>query len=144
MNVMVLTSGSWPLFGSRGSFIVPIQLQNCIHEFQKFYLNTNNGRRLNWLHHLCKGDLKMSKYEFQATNFQLSVLVLFNNHSVVSEKEIITATGIPQAEVRRTLKSLIDCRLLLVRKSTNNETGAPFITYTCNDKFVRCVLITFK
>jgi len=69
------------------------------------------------LHHLCKGDIKMKKYEIQATNFQLAILLLFNERPMYNEADILTATGIPLPELRRTLKSLLDCRLLLAKRA---------------------------
>jgi len=138
MNVMVLTSGSWPLFGQKGAFNVPEQLQECILQFQHFYLQSNNGRRLNWLHHWSKGDLKMSRYEIQATNFQMAVLLLFNNGTQFSEQEIISVTGIPNPDIKFTLKSLLECRLLLMRRPVLNSEGKPTSPpiYVLNDKFV--------
>jgi len=124
-NIMVLTSGSWPLFGQRANFTVPPQLENTIQEFTNFYVHIHQGRRLNWLHHLSKGDLKMmytsKPYEFQATNFQLGILLLFNSTDQLSEKDISTLTSLESSELRRTLKSLIDAKIVVRKEGTEGE-----------------------
>jgi cullin 1 len=55
-NVMVLTSGSWPFVGG-DSITLPDELAKCCKFFEAFYLNEHQGRKLNWLPHLSKGEI---------------------------------------------------------------------------------------
>jgi len=117
VDIIVLTSGSWPIFGPKTNWILPTQLENTISEFSKFYLNVHSGRQLNWLHYLSKADLKMmytsKKYEFQCTNYQLGILLLFNNSNELTESDLITLTGLETNELRKTVRSLLETKILL-------------------------------
>lgn len=120
-NVLVLTSGSWPLFGQRSNFTLNPQLSECMEAFQRFYDSLHHGRRLTWLHHLAKGDMRMmytkKRYEFNASCFQMGVLLLFNKPDEggplrLTEKEIATQTSLEGNELRATIKSLLQSRIL--------------------------------
>jgi fatty acid desaturase len=54
-------------------------MEECMAEFQTWYNHVHHGRKLHWLHHLSKGDLRMNylkrKYEVQV-RCELSLLLL--------------------------------------------------------------------
>ena len=55
---MVLTAGSWPLQTQALNFNVPQELEKCINNFHMYYNTQHHGRKLSWLHHLSKGDIR--------------------------------------------------------------------------------------
>jgi len=116
LTILVLTAGSWPLTVPTFNFNVPQELEKCVNHFTAFYSTKHSGRRLNWLHHLAKGDLKTGylkrKYEFQVTNYQLGILLMFNKSDKVTVGEIAAQTNLKDKELSRTLVSLIKAKIL--------------------------------
>jgi len=115
-SILVLTAGSWPLQTQSSNFNVPEEMEMCISSFTQFYNSMHHGRKLNWIHHLSKGDVKTlylkRRYEFQATNYQISMLAMFNNADSITTEEFKNTTGLAATEFERTLRSLVDCKLL--------------------------------
>ncbi|KAM9962638.1 hypothetical protein ACTFIR_005554 [Dictyostelium discoideum] len=124
-SILVLTSGSWSLHSQTSSFIVPQELTLCISAFQQYYSTQHQGRKLNWLHHLCKAEAKSffakKSYDFQVTNFQLGILLIFNTQESVSLEEITKFTNLNENELSRTLQSLIEAKILISKKRDQNN-----------------------
>jgi len=116
-NIMVLTSGSWPIFGPRSNWLLPVQLESAMSEFTRFYLNIHSGRQLNWLHNFSKADIRLmytsKKYEVQATCYQVGVLLLFNSGLQLTEQDMLSGTGMESNELKRTIKSLLETKIIL-------------------------------
>ncbi|CAI7769493.1 unnamed protein product [Closterium sp. NIES-53] len=78
--------------------------------FRDFYLGKHSGRRLMWQHSLghcvVRADFPKGKKELSLSLFQTVVLMLFNDADRLSFAEIRDATGITDAELKRTLQSL--------------------------------------
>eukprot|EP01132_Coremiostelium_polycephalum_P011565 gene11565-14165_t len=125
-SILVLTSGSWSLHSQTSSFIVPQELTICISAFQQYYQNQHQGRKLNWLHHLCKAEVKTNftkkPYEFQVTNFQLGILLLFNTQDTVTLDDITKFTNLNENELSRTLQSLLEAKIILQKKNPDSAT----------------------
>ncbi len=120
-SILVLTAGSWPLQTQLINFTVPLELERCINLFTEFYNKQHQGRKLTWLHHLSKGDVRSlafkKKYEFAVTTYQMAVLLQFNDsheHTLVSLED---ATSLKAVELERTIKSLIETSILKESKS---------------------------
>ncbi|KAJ1533084.1 Cullin-2, partial [Nowakowskiella sp. JEL0078] len=116
--IMVLTAGSWPLSGVVTSeFELPIELGSSVDRFALFYTALHNGRKLTWLHHLAKADIRLNgydkRYEINMSVFQLAVLLQFNNTTTLTITELSTYTKLAVLEVRRIVKSFVDIALLL-------------------------------
>ena len=107
---------------------IPEELERALTRFEEFYHTRYNGRKLTWLHHLSKVDVRMNGakvadqrpatlspcmaqaaqwcrdsqriYDFQMTVPQLSVLLLFNDNDRVSLKDAVDVRG--AARVPRT------------------------------------------
>lgn len=115
-HVLVLTAGSWPLQTQSSNFNVPVELEKCMNHFHAYYNTQHHGRKLSWLHHLSKGDLKTfylkKKYEWNATNYQMAVLLLFNSTDMVTMESIGNSTNLKESELQRTLESLVEAKIL--------------------------------
>jgi len=123
-SILVLTAGSWPLTAQVSSFNVPQELEKCVNNFSAYYGAQYTGRKVSWLHHLSKGDLKTSylkkRYEFQVTNYQMGILLLFNKADKLTVEEISSSTNLKDRELKRTLLSLITSKIL-VKEPTAKE-----------------------
>ena len=108
LTTFVLTQGSWPLqIAKNTTFTVPIQIQQCIDTFKNFYFSTYTGRKLSYIHSLCKGNVKThflnKSYEVTASDFQLSVLFLFNEKDILPWSELQAGTNLKENDLQRTL-----------------------------------------
>ncbi|KAI9336011.1 Cullin [Zopfochytrium polystomum] len=117
LHAMVLTAGSWPISSMVVSeFQLPSQLERSAASFTNFYMEKHTGRKLSWLHHLSKADVKTfyldKRYELNVSTFQLGVLLLFNDSTSMSVNEISAQTRLGDAELKRVLKSLTEAKLL--------------------------------
>jgi len=138
-NVLVLTSGSWPLQGPSSNFILPKALNLAVDEFSKFYEIQHQGRKLNWLHNLCKADLKIEiankRYEVQTTSYQMGVLILFNNSSSMSLNDIQTFTSLSDSELKESIKSLVFYNIIKRTSQGSNEFEGAEV-YEINESFI--------
>ena len=107
-NILVLTSGSWPLSNSNITFQIPVELEDNINQFTEFYQKEHNGRKLTWLYQLSKADVRLytesKRYELNMTLYQVAILLLFNSGDSFTINEIINQTQLPLNEVSRFLK----------------------------------------
>ncbi|GAB5592584.1 hypothetical protein Unana1_07484 [Umbelopsis nana] len=112
-DMLVLTSGAWPLNQSgTGEFKVPAELVKNISKFEEFYKQKHNGRRLTWLWHLSRGEVKVTyldkPYELSVSLHQMTLVLLFNTVQILSIKDMAAQTGLNVPEVLRSVKALVD------------------------------------
>ncbi|KXS20409.1 Cullin-domain-containing protein, partial [Gonapodya prolifera JEL478] len=124
-GALVLTAGSWPLTGlSSTEYQVPQELEKSVAQFAIFYHANHNGRKLSWMWHLSKGDLRLNylekRYELNASLYHVGILLLFNSTDSLSVREVREAICLAPAEIKRLLKVLVDVKLLT---STDPESG---------------------
>lgn len=141
-SIQVLTSGYWPLQVSsgvidstRGQHLIntfpplfkvspgtasvrfPTEVAAVAGTFSEFYGSKHQGRKLQWLHHLGKGELRCNSmrrpYEFSMTSFQMAALIALNDADEVDAEAVESATGMPVSEAEKTLKSLVDSKILI-------------------------------
>ncbi|CAG8608507.1 6088_t:CDS:10, partial [Dentiscutata heterogama] len=118
-SILVLTAGAWPLTqSSMTEFQLPTELERNVSHFSTFYNGHHIGRRLTWLWHLSKADVKLNyldkRYEFSVSLHQLGVLLLFNNVDAYSFRDIREHTGLNDLELKRVMKPMIDLSVFLV------------------------------
>eukprot|EP01127_Copromyxa_protea_P023509 TRINITY_DN8825_c0_g1_i1.p1 TRINITY_DN8825_c0_g1~~TRINITY_DN8825_c0_g1_i1.p1 ORF type:complete len:521 (-),score=98.73 TRINITY_DN8825_c0_g1_i1:72-1634(-) len=128
MTAFVLTNGSWPFTGRRSTYKLPKELVPLKTVFEEFYVNHYNGRRLTWMYHLSQADVKMTytkkKYEFQCNNYQLAVLLLFNEAGKWTLSDIRQQTALDDVEAQRTTMSLCEYKIL---RRVKEEEGDAFV-----------------
>jgi len=131
-SILVLTAGSWPLQVQSSSFNVPQELEKCVDLFQAYYNSQHQGRKLNWLHHLSKGEIRTcylkKPYEFQVTNYQMGVLLVYNgaNTDSLTMDELTRTTSLKDQELARTLESLVEAKVLRMTPANKYESGTEF------------------
>jgi len=114
-NVLVLATGSWPLQPPSTNFATPKELSPAESLFVKFYQGQHSGRKLNWLHQLSKGEVKMvfgRKYLLAASTYQMGVLLQFNQYDKMSFEELQMGTQLTESVLKLTLQSLLKTKVL--------------------------------
>jgi len=84
---------------------------------QFYYSKYNNGRMLNWKLALGNAELRGTfsegkRYEFLCSSFQMFILLLFNEHSVLTYQQFLQMTQIPSHELHQHLIPLIKHKIL--------------------------------
>ncbi|XP_049850293.1 cullin-1-like isoform X2 [Schistocerca gregaria] len=118
-SILVLGTSFWPLQAPVRSFSIPKELACWEQAFSAFYTNEFNGRKLNWLHQLCKGDLRFhchqnprNGYVLQCSVYQMAILLLFNNADELTVEDLQIATQLNDGTLRATILSLLKTKVL--------------------------------
>merc|ERR1711874_234293 len=123
-SIQVLSSGSWP-FQQSCVFNLPPELERCVNRFTAFYGGQHSGRKLNWLYHMSKGELVTNcfknKYTLQASTFQMSVLLAFNEADSWTVGALAEATKIKMDLLVQVLLIILKAKLLVVAEEVDEE-----------------------
>ncbi|KAJ2996319.1 Cullin-2 [Globomyces sp. JEL0801] len=137
-NVLVLTTGSWPIPPDNQTYgKLPKEIEVCITDFTSFYINQLRrvGRRLTWNHQLSRGEIRLTylerKYDMSLTLRQFIVVDRFNYALSLSVDQIKDETSLPEIEIRKILKALVEQEILLENNGENS--------FEINFKFSRYV-----
>jgi len=136
----ILGTGFWPLQPAATPFLPPAVIAKTYERFQSFYTKKHGGRKLTWLWHLCKGEIranyaKMNKvpYTLQVSTYQMAILLLFNEADTVSYDDISNATMLQKETLDPSLGIMLKAKVI-----TANPEGAPpqsGTTYSLNYNF---------
>ncbi|CAL2045173.1 unnamed protein product [Caenorhabditis brenneri] len=115
INLKVLNGGAWGRGGSeRIRFSLPRELEDFVPEMETFYKRQHHGRKLCWMHHWSSGTMIFGtanggRFDLEITTFQMAVLFCFNERAneKISLETLRVATELPDAELMRTLLSLV-------------------------------------
>jgi cullin 1 len=97
----ILGTGFWPLTPPQTHFTPPQVIVQTYERFTRFYNNKHQGRKLSWLWHLSKGEVKANSWKvagqkasptLQVSTYQMAILMLFNDSDSVTYDEIAAAT----------------------------------------------------
>ncbi|GIY97613.1 hypothetical protein CEXT_725891 [Caerostris extrusa] len=114
INIKILNAGAWARGSERVQVSLPLELEDFIPEVEEFYRQKHNGRKLQWYHHMSNGTITFSnmagKFDLDVTTFQMAVLFAWNQRTFdkISFENLRLATELPDAELRRTLWSLVN------------------------------------
>ncbi|KAI9751273.1 MAG: hypothetical protein M1835_001245 [Candelina submexicana] len=137
----ILGTGFWPLSPATTGFIPPEVLVKTYERFQKFYFDKHSGRKLTWLWHLSRGEVRANYvkggpkmgYTFQVSTFQIAILVLFNDSDTIVYEDIEKATTLTRDWLDPSLGILVKAKVLLA--SPDNAKPQPGTTYSLNYNF---------
>ncbi|KAK7107916.1 cullin-5-like [Littorina saxatilis] len=113
INIKILNAGAWARTSERVSVTLPMELEDYIPQVEEFYRHKHSGRKLQWHHLMSNGIITfcndMGRYDLEVTTFQMAVLFAWNQRprEKLSYESLRLATELPDAELRRTLLSLL-------------------------------------
>ncbi|KAJ5077821.1 cullin-1 [Anaeramoeba ignava] len=135
-SVMVLATGFWPLSPPQTKFAIPGQLEGCVNHFTNYYNNTHNGRKLNWLHQLSRGEVKVKLrgkvYIFLVSTYQMAILLLFNTNEKIKFEEFQEHVQLNPPHLQGVLTTLIKKKVVIADPEKTNDHGT---TYSLNAKY---------
>ncbi|EDQ84354.1 uncharacterized protein MONBRDRAFT_34736 [Monosiga brevicollis MX1] len=133
-NVRVLTTTTWP-FASKLKMVIPTILDNCIKRYELFYAQAHTGRKLDWVYHLCKGEILMlyTKKErvLEANTVQISLLLAFNEGDSFTMENFMNQTELQMDIIQPQLDLLTKAKILLL------EDGRYSLNFKYNYKKLR-------
>ncbi|KAF2466085.1 Cullin-domain-containing protein [Lindgomyces ingoldianus] len=141
LNVNILSAAAWPTYPDV-PVIIPTQIKSAIDKFETHYKSKHSGRKLDWKHALAHCQIKAKfprgNKELVVSSFQAIVLLLFNGLAEdehVDYNTLKEATGLPPAELSRTLQSLACAKLRPLTKHPKSRDISPTDTFTLNASF---------
>ncbi len=122
-SVMVLTHGSWPLQAPATKVAFPDELNASMEQFKRFYCAKKfQGRKLVYLWHLCKNEIKTSylsqKYTFIVSTYQMAVLTQYNSSEKYTYEELAAATQLDEGVLKQVLGMFCKAKVLIEEDKT--------------------------
>ncbi|TKA30082.1 hypothetical protein B0A50_02801 [Salinomyces thailandicus] len=118
-NYQILGTGFWPLQPPTTTFTPPPSIVKTYERFQNFYTQKHGGRKLTWLWHLCKGEIranyaKLNKvpYTFQVSTYQMAILLMFNDSDNVSYDDMLAITGLQKETLDPSLGIMLKAKVI--------------------------------
>ncbi|KAF1994351.1 cullin-4B [Amniculicola lignicola CBS 123094] len=141
LTVNILSASAWPTYPDV-PVIVPAQIKTALDKFEKHYKAKHTGRKLDWKHSLAHCQIKAKfprgNKELVVSSFQAIVLLLFNglkDDEHLDYNYLKEATGLPLAELNRTLQSLACAKLRPLTKTPKSRDISPTDIFSLNATF---------
>ncbi|KAF4587246.1 putative SCF complex member Cullin 1 [Ophiocordyceps camponoti-floridani] len=126
----ILGTGFWPLTPPATLFQPPAEIATEIDRFVRFYKHKHDGRKLTWLWHLCKGEIKTcycksskTPYTLQVSIYQMAILLLFNEKDAHTYDDIVSATQLSTEVLDQALSVLLKAKVLLLAGEGGERSG---------------------
>jgi cullin 1 len=127
----ILGTGFWPLTAPSTDFSPPPEIAAEIERFIRFYKHKHDGRKLTWLWHLCKGEIKAgyckaskTPYTFQVSIYQMAILLLFNEKDTYSYEDMLSATQLSKEVLDQALAVILKAKVLIMSGAAGEKPGA--------------------
>lgn len=141
----ILGTGFWPLQAPSTHFQPPTEIGNEIEKFTRFYKHKHEGRKLTWLWHLCKGEIKTgycksskTPFTFQVSVYQMAILMLFNEKDSYVYEDMLSATALSAEVLDQALAVILKAKVLLVEGGEKPGPGKTFnLNYDFKSKKIR-------
>ncbi|PBK89611.1 Cullin-domain-containing protein [Armillaria gallica] len=129
-SVMVLGSNCWLLNRPVYGFTIPREIYPTYDRFQKYYRTKHSGRKLTWLWNYSRSELRTNyldqRYVLMTSSYQMVILLLYNDHSLLSLSELVTATSIPKEIITQVVSVLVKARILVNEDSEQYSLNSNF------------------
>lgn len=126
----ILGTGFWPLQPASTDFNPPAEISAEIERFIRFYKNKHDGRKLTWLWHLCKGEIKAgycknskTPYTFQVSVYQMAILLLFNEKDSYTYEDMLSATQLSKEVLDGALAVILKAKVLVMPGGAGEKPG---------------------
>lgn len=126
----ILGTGFWPLTPPSTHFTPPSEIAAEIERFSLFYKHKHDGRKLTWLWHLCKGEVKTgycknskTPFTFQVSIYQMAILLLFNEKDTYVYEDILSATQLSSEVLDQAMAVILKAKVLLMNSSGEAKPG---------------------
>ena len=136
----ILGTGSWPIQPPTSPFVPPTEIVKTYERFVTFYSNKHGGRKLSWLWHLCKGEIranyaKMNKvpYTFAVSTYQMAILLMFNESNTVTYNDMAELTSLAKETLDPSIAIMIKAKVLTA--SPEGATTQSGTSYSLNYGF---------
>ncbi|OAA41488.1 cullin-2 [Beauveria brongniartii RCEF 3172] len=141
----ILGTGFWPLQAPSTHFQPPTEVGSEIEKFTRFYKHKHDGRKLTWLWHLCKGEIKTgycksskTPFTFQVSVYQMAILLLFNEKDSYVYEDMLSATALSAEVLDQALAVILKAKVLLVAGGEKPGPGKTFnLNYDFKSKKIR-------
>ncbi|KAG5997566.1 hypothetical protein E4U43_002608 [Claviceps pusilla] len=127
----ILGTGFWPLTPPSTNFHPPTEIATEIDRFIRFYKHKHDGRKLTWLWHLCKGEIRTSyckssktPFTFQVSVYQMAILLLFNEKDSYTYDDMLSATQLSSEVLDQALAVILKAKVLLMSGGSGDRPGA--------------------
>ncbi|KAK7432685.1 ubiquitin ligase (cullin) of SCF [Neonectria magnoliae] len=137
----VLGTGFWPLTAPSTDFNPPQEIAAEIERFIRFYKHKHDGRKLTWLWHLCKGEIKAgycknskTPYTFQVSIYQMAILLLFNEKDTNTYDDMLSVTQLSPEVLDQALAVILKAKVLTMVGAAGEKPG-PGKTFRLNYDF---------
>jgi len=136
----ILGTGFWPLMPPSTHFNPPPEIDAEIERFSLFYKHKHDGRKLTWLWHLCKGEIKANycknsktPFTFQVSIYQMAILLLFNEKDTYVYEDMLSATQLSSEVLDQALAVILKAKVLLITGGESKP--GPGKTFKLNYEF---------
>ncbi|KAJ6782283.1 hypothetical protein PWT90_00606 [Aphanocladium album] len=141
----ILGTGFWPLQAPSTHFQPPAEIGSEIEKFTRFYKHKHDGRKLTWLWHLCKGEIKTgycksskTPFTFQVSVYQMAILLLFNEKDSYVYEDMLSATALSAEVLDQALAVILKAKVLMVAGGEKPGPGKTFnLNYDFKSKKIR-------
>lgn len=139
LDVNVCTTGYWPS-GKSVPCHLPEEVKEACQQYKNFYLNAHGGRKLDWRMDQGEAELQVDfakgmRRGLILTTYQMMILLVFNNIKVVTFKQILDITGIPQYDIANHLLTLCHPKVQVILKKPNDKTLQDNHKFMINAKY---------
>jgi len=117
-TMKVLTQGFWPISQNSSSYLaLPIELEQSMQLYEKFYFSRFQGRKLTWIHHMSTVEIQLSylqkNYFVTMNTQQMAILLLFQFSDGQGFEEILNATKLSEDQLTKYLNTFVNSKILL-------------------------------
>uniref|UniRef100_A0A7E4VJ31 CULLIN_2 domain-containing protein n=1 Tax=Panagrellus redivivus TaxID=6233 RepID=A0A7E4VJ31_PANRE len=131
LSVLIVAQGVWPQ-SVKSNMMVPNVMDVPLSNFQLFYHNKFNSRKLDWLHCISRGDVVCNafsrKYTFTVNTPQLAVLTLYNEADSYTLQQILDNVKFQKEELPAILTAMIKLNLLKLENGVSYGPDTPLDT----------------
>ncbi|WWC71074.1 uncharacterized protein I206_105027 [Kwoniella pini CBS 10737] len=114
---LVLGTNFWPLVPPQTDFDIPREIRSTYDRFTAFHNEVHQGRKLTWLWHVSKNELRTTylpqKYIFMTSSYQMAILTQFNENDSLTYNNILNGTKISEQILKPQLALLVKAKVLL-------------------------------